>query len=104
MSREHDPADDTRDDPEVAVNVNSMYGHRTRRGLVKLEIGKAEWIFSPAEARRIARLLGEAAEGADTDEFLMEQFMGVVGLSERAAATMLREFRDARKVKYGDRI
>lgn len=104
MSRQHDPADDTRPEPEVPVLVTSLYGARTRRALVKLEIGKEAWMFSPAEARRIARLLSEGADAADLDEFLMTYFVGDLGLADQQAAAMLAHVRMARLAKYGDRI
>lgn len=92
---------------EIPVSVTSIYGALNKAGLVQITIGDQsptvlQW--SAEEARRIARLLMECAEGADTDEFLMGWLTKDGHMDQSTAAVMLREYRAYRKAKYGEVI
>lgn len=87
------------DEQEIPVWVTSIYGHHTRQGIVELSVGEHKTQILPEKAREIAHMLIDAAEAAETDEFLMDTFIGVVGLDDRSAAQMLNQFRQARAVR-----
>ena len=55
---------------EIAINVSTILGLNSQRGLVVVNIDQQEWLISPAEARNVGHLLLGAAEAADTEEFL----------------------------------
>ncbi len=62
----------------------SIYGAHARKGLVKLSFKETEAIISPAEARRFALSVLEAAESAETDEFIMSWLSERVGQTDDA--------------------
>src|SRR5690242_5762384 len=86
------------------VRVTSIDGHHTQRGLVDLVVPDGRVQVDPTKARELAGMLIEAAEAAETDEFLMDEFTSYVGLDERGAATMLQRFRVARDAKRKARL
>jgi hypothetical protein len=87
-------------DPDEAVAtrvaVTSLYGARTRRGLVSLVVGEHQVIVPPAKAREIAGMLLECAEAAEGDAFLMG-FATAHGMTEREAGGLLVAFRAHRE-------
>lgn len=95
--------DDT-DTPETAMHdritelyAASIYGARTKRGLVNIVVGGAVAMVRPSEARAFALSVLEAAEAAESDEFLMNWVGDVVGLKgEGARAAFLQEARKFR--------
>ena len=95
------------DDSNVQVHVNSLYGHRTKRGLVHIHFAGSKrevgYQISPAEARRVGRLLIECAEAAETDEFLVG-WLRQGDINEENAARLLMEFRKFRTAKHGSEI
>lgn len=81
---------------ENILYAESVFGHNTRRGLVKLSYGITFEVFlSPEEARFFALSVMEAAQAAETDEILMTWLQKIVK-DEGAAAAVLRDFRDIR--------
>lgn len=85
---------------ETTLWAKSIFGHNTRKGLVEIEIKGAEVTCSPTEARAFAYSLLEAAEAADTDEFIMTWLQDRVGVKgDEAAFQVLREFREKREEK-----
>lgn len=82
---------------EIPVNVTSIFGAQTRRGLVQLQIGDETTTMPPAKAREIAGLLLECAEAAGTDELLMTFFGQRVGLEEQQAGRLMLDFRRLRE-------
>lgn len=81
------------------VWVSSVYGHNTRKPLVKIEAETLDQPLqiSPNEARDLALNLLEAAEAADQDAFMFEFVTQVIGQTEQVAASILIDFRDWRK-------
>jgi hypothetical protein len=81
-----------------ALWVYSIYGAETRKGLVKLVKDK-EIIatVSPEEARSWALNILEAAESAQTDEFLIYLLTEKIGLDLAKAGSVLQEFREYRE-------
>lgn len=83
------------------VVVRSMYGHHHQRGLVVLKIEEELAQITPTKAREIAGMLLEAAEAAEGDHFIVRYMMQRVGLSEKAAAQVLVDFRQMRTEMWG---
>lgn len=81
---------------EKPLDVRSMYGHHTQKGLVVLRLGEEMVQIEPDRAEEIAHWLISAAEAARSDEFIIKFIMGTVGLDERRAAQVLYEFRQMR--------
>ncbi len=78
----------------------SIFGAQLRKGLVKLVHDKnVIAMMTPAEARSWAMNILEAAEAAETDEFLMEVFKEKVGLDDAHAVAVLADFRKHRESK-----
>jgi hypothetical protein len=95
--RTHDAPDD---DAGEALWASSMFGHHSRKGLVQVFIRGQEVVMTPAEARAFAVSVFEAADAAESDEFLMGFFADRVGIHEgQKLATILGEFREFRAAK-----
>jgi len=82
---------------DVAFEVTSIYGARTRRGLVQLRIGHEAHLLLPSKAREIATFLLEGATAAEGDETLMRVFERT-GVSMQRAAQMLLAIRQERAI------
>lgn len=54
------------------IDVASMFGHKSRRGLVRVRLGQEESIMEPSKAREIAGFLLESAGAAEADEAMMK--------------------------------
>lgn len=80
---------------EKPINVRSMFGHNTQRGLVMLRLGEEMVQMEPAKAREIAHWILEAAEAAEQDEALVLYLKGM-GLDERDCARALQQLRAVR--------
>lgn len=76
----------------------SIFGAQTRKGLVKL-IKNKEVIatLSPKEARAWALNILQAAEAAESDEYLMFMLTQRINLDEQRAVAVLQEFREYRE-------
>jgi hypothetical protein len=81
---------------EVLVEVTSIYGAATRKGLVQLRMGDFQTQMQPDEAREIAGLLYGAAEAAEMDALLVGFLMERVEMPLEDAARILLEFQAAR--------
>lgn len=84
----------------TTINITSGFGHNTQRPFVQMLIPRADWMtqMSPAEARDLALNLLQAADGAESDGFLVTFLRETVGVDDmRAAATLLVEFREYRE-------
>ena len=62
---------------EVSFHVASLYGAKTKQGIVEIKWGSFEWgsfeiQLSILEAKKIAYMILEGAESAATDQALME--------------------------------
>lgn len=78
--------------------VESIFGHVTKRGLVRLSYGMMfDITVSPSEARMMAMSMLEAAEAAEVDEMLMGFLKDRVGVEdEMLQALVLVDFRTTR--------
>lgn len=98
MPREHDV------DSEQ-VSISAIYGANTRRGLVSVRIGdRKPMLWSPTEARNVAKLLIESAETADQDAFLVYLCLNKLGLDLHQSALLLEDFRQTRERFAADEV
>lgn len=74
------------------ISVSAIYGHKTRRGMVEMQLGDVSHQMLPAKAREIAVFLLEAAGAAEGDEALM-RILERSGEDEQRAAQMLMALR-----------
>lgn len=80
------------------ISVTSGYGAQTKRPFVHIDIPGAGSIkISPDEARELAANLLQAAEGADSDGFLVEFLKHTAELNQEQTIMVLREFRQWRE-------
>lgn len=92
---------------EGMLFAESIYGHNSNKGWVKLSYGITfEIKISPEETRAFARSVLEAAEAAETDELLMEWVEKRIGLkSAETKVPLLIDFRELReKMRRGEEI
>lgn len=87
---------------EIQENIlyaESIFGAKTKRGLVRLSYGITfDVVVSPEEARFFAMTILEAATAAEMDEILMSWMQTKIGIpNERAAAGVLADFRKIRE-------
>lgn len=84
----------------VDIMVTSGFGYNTQQPYVQVLIQKANWMtqMTPETARELAFNLLTAADGADSDGFLVSFFRQSVGVNNiRMLATILSQFRDYRE-------
>ncbi len=83
---------------EGILYAESIFGHKTRRGLVRLSYGITfDITVTPEEARFFAMSVIEAAQAAETDEILMTWLQNDTGIKDqRKAAAVLVRFREIR--------
>jgi hypothetical protein len=88
----------------VELWAYSIFGARERRGFVKL-VRDREVIaqVDPQEARQWARNILEAAEAAETDEYLMHLLIDQIHLDDARAVAVLQDFREYREKKQAER-
>lgn len=89
----------------ITLEVSSGFGHNTQMPYVQVLIQKADWMtqMSPEDARKLAFNLLQAADGAESDGFLVTFFRETIGIDDmRAVASLLVEFRDYRKKLRND--
>lgn len=88
------------DDATEVLWASSMFGHNSRKGLVQIFIRGKEVVMTPTEARTFALSVFEAADAAESDEFLMTFLSKRVGVDEpEKLAAILGEFREFRASK-----
>ena len=79
----------------------SMYGHKNKKGMVEIRLEDKRIQTSVQEAKDFAHSILEAAEAAETDDFLMTYLLEKVGITEeenRAKVLMdFRMFRDKKR-------
>lgn len=86
------------------INVSSGYGHNTREPFVQIEMEYPKdhpLQIHPDEARQLAANLLEAADAADTDQFLFEFVSKDLHAGDQAAGGILVEFRKFRDERRG---
>jgi hypothetical protein len=86
-------------DAGEALWASSMFGHKSRKGLVQIFIRGQEVVMTPLEARTFALTVFEAADAAESDEFLMGFLAAKVGVPPDGQAEILNEFRQFRAAK-----
>jgi len=87
-----------KDDEIGEIRVESLYGARTDKPLVKLIVGSREVIIPPEKARQLAQWLIECAEASYSDAFVL-RFLGKLGERDpRDLVPLLREFRTFREL------
>jgi hypothetical protein len=82
---------------DTHVNVRSIFGHATQRGLVELTVGTQMLQMTPAKAREIAAFLVEASTAAEGDETLM-RVLARAGMSAQRSAHILMAMRAERGI------
>lgn len=85
------------DTTPVPIEVVSMYGAKTRRGLVALTIDGERTIMDPKKAQEVGLMLIECAEAAVSDEAFVRFICKLVGTDELNAARMLVDLRVVRQ-------
>ncbi len=83
---------------EGILFAESIFGHHTRRGMVRLSYGITFDVrISPEEARFFAMSVLEAAQAAETDEILMSWLHNTVGVKDdEKKGAILVDFRNIR--------
>lgn len=84
-----------------AIWVEAILSGRTKKGLVNIRWGNMSAQLSVADARQHAFGILEAAEGAQTDEFIAEYFVTALGATPEMMAGFLQDFRAFRERKQG---
>ncbi|MCD9186750.1 MAG: hypothetical protein LUM44_09970 [Pyrinomonadaceae bacterium] len=84
---------------EGMLYAESLFGHKSRKGLVKLSYGITfEIQLLPSDARAFALSILEAAEAAETDELIWQFFTNEIGIIEDDVKTgMLISMRNLRE-------
>jgi hypothetical protein len=98
MNHENEPTVQQEDITEFMIT--SGFGHNTRRPFVQMVIQRADWMtqMSPEEARELAFNLLQAADGAESDGFLVSFLQERIGVeSMNAIASILVDFREYRE-------
>lgn len=83
------------------IEIASIYGALTRKGLVQLTIDGTETLIDLPKAREILDMLQGAIEAAVTDELLVRFLTERCELSFEAAAAALLDFREMRQGSRG---
>lgn len=84
---------------EEVFSAEAIFGQQTRRGIVRIGYGITfDLQMSPFEARKIAMSILEAADAAESDEFIITFLTQKVGVDIEGAVSVLGEFRDLRQV------
>lgn len=79
------------------VEFASIYGAKTKQGLVEMKVDDDSILLTKEKAREIRGLLDGAIEAAVTDELLMRFLIERIGMDERVAVHALRDFRIMRQ-------
>lgn len=91
-----DPADRRGD-----FSVSSIYGYRSQKPYVNVEVSISPMQMSPGKARECALMLLESADAAESDAVLIGYARDVLDLDERGAAQLLDQFRKYRDKQRG---
>lgn len=88
----------------VILHVNSIYGAKTKKGLVGIQRGEQEetYYMTPAEARSHAADILQCCTAAEMDESIMWFLTKRLGLDENRALLALRDMRIQREKIHGD--
>lgn len=92
---------DNQNGPDVPFEVASIYGAKTQRGLVEMQLGDRKVQMPIGKAREIRDMLTDAIEAAISDELLVRFLTEKVGLDPMKAAAALMDFRELRQGTRG---
>jgi hypothetical protein len=85
------------DDALETLWASSMFGNSSLKGLEQIFIRGKEVVMTPREARVFALSVFEAADAAESDEFLMGFLTDRVGIQEKEKlVAILSDFREFR--------
>lgn len=82
---------------DAGIGARSIYGAKTRKGLVEVTLGSESVLVEPAKAREMAAYMVEAATAAEGDEVLM-RVLDRAGMSPQRAAQVLMAMRQERTI------
>lgn len=80
----------------IPVLIESIFGAKTKKGLVRLQIGEFSITLEPHKSREIGIMLIEASEAAITDHFLSE-WLKNIGVPESEIVNAIQDFRKFRE-------
>jgi hypothetical protein len=83
--------------PDIHIEVASIFGAISRRGLVELRVGDVRTLMDVAKAREVTAMLVQATEAAISDELLVRFLMEKVGVDLERAGAALLDFRELRQ-------
>lgn len=93
--------EDQREHRNRKIEIGSIYGAKTKEGLVELKIDDDAILLTKDKAREIRGMLDTAIESAVSDELLMRFLVGRIGMDERVAVHALKDFRIMRQGSAG---
>lgn len=88
-------------DEDIRVEITSIYGAATKKGLVEFTINGKKLQMDVPKAREIVLMLHGAIEAATSDELLMQFMVNRLGLSEDKSGVALLDFRKLRQGTVG---
>lgn len=81
------------------IFVNAGFGYNTRLPFVSLRLKDVATMMRVEEARDLAMNLLQAAEAAESDQFIIEWVTKEMKGSDQAAVVLLKSFRELRQSK-----
>lgn len=81
----------------MKLEIASILSHRTKEGLVELQLGEQRIQMDLAKAREVRGMLDGAIEAAVTDQLLFAFLRQQCDFTEGAAAAALLDFRELRQ-------
>ena len=88
---------ESEDGEQQKIWSHSIFGAKTRKGLVGLTVGDRKPVYlSPEEARSVAADLLQVATAAETDEVLMRWLTERMDVQDEQAVQVLRDLRKMR--------
>ena len=85
----------------VAIEIGSIYGVKTGKGLVELKMNDVRTQMTVEKAREVSAMLIGAIESAITDELLVKYLTEKAGLDPDQVQAMLLDFRELKQGSRG---
>lgn len=82
-------------------STSSIYGYKSKKPYVNLEVSVSPMQLSPAKARECALMLMESADAAESDAVLIGFARDTLGMDEQGSAQLLNQFRLYREKQRG---
>lgn len=82
-------------------STSSIYGYKSKKPYVNLEISVSPMQLSPAKARECALMLMESADAAESNAVLIGFARDTLGMDETESAKLLNQFRVHREKQRG---